>query len=156
MDEVTATQAASLSGVSERTIRRRIADGRLPARRVAPNRFAIRVQDLPLQRGFGDLALRLEALERRVAVLELRQQVLLRMRPTDTVGSSASASTAAQAAENDALLSQFQALLAELARESERLAPLLGAMQPAGEDTGTTGRDTLRPVRREGTGGRQA
>lgn len=136
MDEVTATQAASLSGVSERTIRRRIAAGKLPARRIAPNRFAIKIEDLPINRGFGDLVGRLEALERRVAAIELRQQALVR-----------SQGVAAPTSEGDVSLSQLHVLLAELARETERLAPLLGSAPLPAEKDGRTGQ-SLRPVRR--------
>ena len=156
MDDVTATQAASLLGLSERTIRRRIAAGQLPARRVAPNRFAIKVQDLPLHHGFADLASRLEALERRVATLELRQQVPLAQRPAVPMESLAQAT--ATAPEGDMSLGQLHALLAELARETERLAPLLGVADATGTgtETGTSGRDRLRPVRRSRGGGQQA
>lgn len=143
MDEVTATQAASLSGVSERTIRRRIAAGELPARRVAPNRFAIRVEDLPIRRGFSDLAMRVEALERRVAEIGLWQQALLRARAADS------------ATQSDVSLGQLHALLAELARETERLAPLLGAVQPADREVESNDQ-TLRPLRRGRAGGRRA
>lgn len=136
MDEVTATQAASLSGVSERTIRRRIAAGKLSARRIAPNRFAIKIDDLPLNREFGDLVGRLEALERRVTAIELWQQALLRTRAVESV-----------APPSDVSLGPLHALLAELARETERLAPLLGGAQPAEEDSETSHR-SLRPVRR--------
>lgn len=164
MDDVTATQAASLLGLSERTIRRRIAAGQLPARRVAPNRFAIKVQDLPLQRSYADLAAHLEALERRVAALELRQQALLMVRPTAPAAVATpmalAPAAAPVAAESEASLGQLHALLAELARETERLAPLLGTTEAAGantasaeSDTGTSGRESLRPMRRGG--GRQ-
>lgn len=136
MDEVTATQAASLSGVSERTIRRRIAAGQLPARRVAPNRFAIKIEDLPINRSRGDLVERLEALEQKVAVIELGQQALLRTQAAST-----------PAPQGDLSLGQLHALLAELARETERLAPLLGGLQsPAEEDSGTG--QSLRPLQR--------
>lgn len=141
MDEVTATQAALLSGVSERTIRRRIAAGQLPARRVAPNRFAIKIEDLPINPGLGDLAGRLEALERRVAAIELRQQALLRTQAAST-----------PAPVGDVSLSQLHALLAELTRETERLAPLLGATQPPAEEETGIGSRNVRPLRR----GRQA
>lgn len=156
MEDVTATQAASLLGLSERTIRRRIAAGQLPARRIAPNRFAIKVQDLPLRHGFADLASRLETLERRVAALELWQRALLMQRPvTDAIpGAQASAS----APEGDGALGQLHALLAELARETERLAPLLGATDAASAepDAETSGREHLRPVRRARGGGQRA
>lgn len=153
MEDVTATQAASLLGLSERTIRRRIAAGELPARRIAPNRFAIKVQDLPLQHGFADLATRLEALERRVAALELWQRALLMQRATaatTTAVAAAPALASASAPEGDVSLNQLHALLAELARETERLAPLLGTADAAGAemDAEASGREHLRPLRR--------
>jgi excisionase family DNA binding protein len=43
---LTAKEAADMTGLSERTIRRYIASGRTPARKVAPNRFAIAIDDL--------------------------------------------------------------------------------------------------------------
>lgn len=45
-EEVTAVQAAQMTGRSDRTIRRLIHDKKLPARLVAPNRYAIKVSDL--------------------------------------------------------------------------------------------------------------
>src|SRR5262249_2588191 len=44
--EVTARQAAELIRKGERTVRRWIKDGRLPARHIASNRYAIKVADL--------------------------------------------------------------------------------------------------------------
>ena len=157
MEDVTATQAASLVGLSERTIRRRIAAGQLPARRIAANRFAIKVQDLPLQHGFADIASRLDALERRVATLELWQRALVMQRPAALAAPAALAQAGVPAAEGEAALGQLHALLAELTRETERLAPLLGTTEAAGAetDTGTSGRENLRPVRR-GRGGQRA
>jgi excisionase family DNA binding protein len=46
MSEVTAIEAAHLTGHSERTIRRWIKAGKLPACQLAPNRYAIKVSDL--------------------------------------------------------------------------------------------------------------
>ncbi len=75
-EEVTAAQAAALTGLSERTIRRRIAAKLLPARQVARNRYAIRVQDLPIRHQSPDaLQVRLQALELRVGVLELELEL---------------------------------------------------------------------------------
>jgi hypothetical protein len=119
MEEVTATQAAALTGLSERTIRRRIAAGKLSARRIAPNRFAIRVQDLPRRLGVGDLAARVEALEHRMSLLELR---------LGASGEAASAHT--PAAVGDTALMPLRELLAQLAHEAERLGPLLAPAQP--------------------------
>lgn len=71
MDEVTATEAAQLTGLSERTIRRKIISGEIPARHVAKNRYAIRVRDLPARERPTNLQARVEALEHRVRLLEL-------------------------------------------------------------------------------------
>lgn len=73
--EVTATQAAQLTGLSERTIRRRILSGALPARRVRANRYAIRVSALPLPSlaatdSIATLIAKVQALERRLQQLE--------------------------------------------------------------------------------------
>jgi hypothetical protein len=70
MDDVSAAQAAALTGFSERTIRRKIASGELPARRIAVNCYAIRVRDLPVSARGADNAHRVEALEQRVQLLE--------------------------------------------------------------------------------------
>jgi len=72
MDEVTASQAAALTGLSERTIRRKIAAGEIRARHVAPNRYAIKVADLPVHRSPDELIARIEELEHRVRLLELQ------------------------------------------------------------------------------------
>ncbi len=80
MDEVTATEAAQLTGLSERTIRRKIACGELPARRIAPNRFAIRVRDLPMHRSTSEAETRIEALEHRVRLLEIQLEAVLSSR----------------------------------------------------------------------------
>lgn len=122
MDEVTAIQAARLTGLSERTIRRRIASGSLPARRIARNRFAINPRDLPVTGRDDALAAQVEALERRVRTLEEEQRALLRRlkerEEREGAGSQGETDSAAQVA---------QELLAWLAREAARLAPLLGA-----------------------------
>lgn len=124
MDEVTAAQAAGLTGLSERTIRRRIAAGKIPARHVAPNRYAIKVLDLPVRHSVEELASRIAALERRVRLLELRQAALLAASP---------ASVAPDSAEPEALepptaampASAIRELLAELVGETGRLTSLL-------------------------------
>lgn len=119
MDEVTATQAASLTGVSERTIRRRIASGSLPARRIAPNRFAINVRDLPLPGNDAELATQVEVLERRVRVLE-EQQLALLQRIEQSIG-------AEPGDVRDISVAMVSELLAQVSQDAERLAPLLGA-----------------------------
>jgi excisionase family DNA binding protein len=76
MDEITAARAANLTGVSERTIRRKIAAGVLPARRLRQNRFAIRVADLQVLHPWETLAARIEVLEQRLDRLEAGLRVL--------------------------------------------------------------------------------
>src|SRR5215469_3898547 len=75
MDDITAAQAALLTGVSERTIRRKIASGVIQARRLGRNRYAIKVSDLRASHPFEALALRIEALEQRLGRLEAQLQV---------------------------------------------------------------------------------
>lgn len=113
-DEVTAARAALLLGLSERTIRRRIAAGEIPARRIAANRFAINVHDLPAQRSPETLAARIEALEHRVRLLELHQE-----------GGQPPETPPAESGRDAATMATLQSLLAQLARETERLAPLV-------------------------------
>ena len=133
MKEVTATQAAALTGLSERTIRRRIAAGKLPARHVAPNRFAIDVRHLPRERAAGNFTARLEMLERRVHLLELQQQALLR-RLDAVVATGEAGMEAGTEAGGD--LGQLHELLVQLAHETERLAPLLsGGMGSAARES---------------------
>jgi excisionase family DNA binding protein len=116
-EEVSAAQAAQLTGLSERTIRRRIAANEIPARHVARNRYAIRVQDLPIRRPADQLMARLQALEYRVRVLELQQQhVLGRLNPSAATHSEESGSEAA---------TEVGDLLTHLAHEVRRLGPLL-------------------------------
>ena len=119
MDEVTATQAASLTGLSERTIRRRIASGSLPARGIAPNRFAINVRDLPLPGNDAELATQVEVLERRVRALE-EQQLALLQRIEQSIGVEPSDV-------RDISVAMVSELLAQVSQDAERLAPLLGA-----------------------------
>lgn len=121
-EEVTAAQAAQLTGLSERTIRRRIAAREIPARHVARNRYAIRIQDLPIRRPTDELMARLQALEYRVRVLELQQQRLLAQ-----LGAAESAGSEASGQETAAGVSD---LLAQLAYEVRRLGPLLSITSP--------------------------
>jgi len=116
MEEVTAAQAAGLTGLSERTIRRKIAAGEIPARHVARNRYAIRLRDLPFRRSPDELIMRVEALEYRVRLLELQQARLAAAEPA----------VAGQPPEDDiGTPSDVYHLLVQLARETQRLAPLL-------------------------------
>jgi excisionase family DNA binding protein len=75
MDDITAAQAAILTGVSERTIRRKIASGLIPARRLGRNRYAIKVSDLHVNHPVEALVLRVEALERRLDRLEAQFRI---------------------------------------------------------------------------------
>jgi excisionase family DNA binding protein len=123
MEEVTASQAAALTGLSERTIRRKIASGEIPARHVAPNRYAINVAHLPVRQPSDVLLTRIEELEHRVRLLELR------LRPQR----SAVANLASAPAEHgDSAVSGPPALgelLMHLAHETDRLLPLLLSLQ---------------------------
>lgn len=134
MDEISAAQAAALTGFSERTIRRKIAAGELPARRIAPNRFGINVRDLPRRRDVSDLASRLAALEQRVTLLEEGQRALplalLRAAaPPEDAGAILAGGE--DSAVSPAVLSQ---LLIQLVREVERLGPLLAPGAPEAPD----------------------
>ncbi|HEX6819270.1 MAG TPA: helix-turn-helix domain-containing protein [Ktedonobacterales bacterium] len=127
-EEVTAAQAAQLTGLSERTIRRRIASRDIPARHVARNRYAIRVRDLPIRRPAEELMARLQALEYRVRVLELQQQRLLAQ--LDTTGAAPTEASGQEAA------ADVGGLLAQLAYEVRRLGPLLSAAAPESPSIG--------------------
>lgn len=118
MEEVTAAQAAALTGRSERTIRRKIAAGELPARRVAPNRFAINLRDLPMRRAGSDLAAQFDVLERRVRLLEQRLDAL----SPGVLGSTAASVGPPIGGE---AMATIQDLVLQLAREAARLGPLL-------------------------------
>ncbi len=127
MDEiVTAAQAAQLTGLSERTIRRRIAANEIPAHHVARNRYAIRVQDLPIRRPADELMARLQALEYRVRVLELQQQRILAQ--VDPLVAAPAEESAPES------VTEVGDLLTQLAHEMRRLGPLLSA---AGTDPRT-------------------
>jgi hypothetical protein len=119
MEEVTAAQAAGLTGLSERTIRRKIAAGDIPARHVARNRYAIRVRDLPIRRSPNELIMRVEALEYRVRLLELQQARL----------AAAAPEAASEPSEGEmGTPTDVYQLLVQLTRETQRLAPLLTAL----------------------------
>ncbi len=79
MDEdLTTTQAAKLCGRSDRTIRRWIKAGKLPARQLEPNRYTIKASDLDKIAGLTSpkptkhmiMQARIQALEKRVQDLE--------------------------------------------------------------------------------------
>jgi hypothetical protein len=128
MDEVTAAQAAALTGLSERTIRRKIATGQIRARHIATNRYAIKVADLPVRPPPTGLVARMAELEHRVRVLELQQAQLMAegsalRSPPETPGAAPDAISVAGVRE----------ALLQLVRETERLAPLLTALPGEGE-----------------------
>jgi excisionase family DNA binding protein len=123
MEEVTASQAAALTGLSERTIRRKIASGEIPARHVAPNRYAINVAHLPVRQPSDVLLTRIEELEHRVRLLELR------LRPQRSVVANLAS---APADHGDSAVTGAPALgelLMQLAHETDRLLPLLLTLQ---------------------------
>jgi hypothetical protein len=134
MEEVTAARAATMTGLSERTIRRKILAGEIRARRVAPNRYAINVHDLPARHASADALSRVDELEQRVRLLELRLQrveILLApspmyMPPPDPADTAAISSPAALvSATRQPMLGE---LLAQLSHEVERLTPLLAPL----------------------------
>lgn len=130
-EEVTAAQAAQLTGLSERTIRRRITAREIPARHVARNRYAIRVQDLPIRRAADEQMARLQALEYRVRMVELQQQrILTHLDPSAATHNEESGSEAA---------TEVGDLLTQLAHEVRRLGPLLSA---AGDEPNVRERKT--------------
>ena len=126
MEEVNATQAAVLSGFSERTIRRKIASGLIPARRIASNRFAIRVSDLPARRGADALVERVAALEQRLVELEYQVKLLSAQEPAD-VGSEE---------QREDSVATLRELVVQLVQETGRLGPLLAEPEAEPEWTG--------------------
>jgi hypothetical protein len=125
--------------VSERTIRRKIASGVIQARRLGRNRYAIKVSDLRVSHPFEALALRIEALEQRLAHLEARLLV--------TADSAVSGIRTDGGAAPSPLPPQFssgeaQQLFAQLAYETARLARSISlpqespqaAVSPLGDD----------------------
>jgi hypothetical protein len=139
LDEVTAVEAAALTGLSERTIRRRIAAGTLHARRISANRFAIHVDDLPQRKGLDALLARIDALERRVQALESLRGVS--SVPRIPLPAGAEGTRGAEAI-------PLKDLLDQLVHEVDRITPLLS---PGGIDTSSGSADApaLR-VRRRG------
>lgn len=125
-EQVTAAQAATLTGLSERTIRRRILSGQIPARRIAANRYAIRVEDLPRVGGAASVFARLDDVETRLRTLEGEVLALRAMVAdfTDALSPAAENSTAST-------LDQLRVLLGQLGHETDRLAPLIGFPQSA-------------------------
>jgi excisionase family DNA binding protein len=119
MDEITAAQAAILTGVSERTIRRKIASGVIPARRLGRNRYAIKVSDLHVNHPVEALVVRVEALERRLERVEAQFRV-----PVDFAqpGAQPYSSTAPSPLPTQFYSAEVQHLFAHLAYEIARLA----------------------------------
>lgn len=72
-DDVTAREASEITGLGERTIRRMIEDGRIQARKVAPNRYAIprrALEQFKKRDRVGELERRVDALEHEVEHLQ--------------------------------------------------------------------------------------
>jgi excisionase family DNA binding protein len=120
MDEITAAQAANLTGLSERTIRRKIASGVLPARRLRQNRFAIRVADLQVRHPWEALAARIESLEQRLDRLEEGLRIVGSLREAGQTESKAGLGPAVPI-----VSAEVQQLFAQLAYETARLARTL-------------------------------
>src|SRR5215469_1377349 len=119
MDDITAAQAALLTGVSERTIRRKIASGVIQARRLGRNRYAIRVSDLRVSHPFEALALRVEALEQRLARLEAQ---LLVTADSAQPGIRADGGAALSPLPPQFSSAEVQQIFAQLAYQTTRLA----------------------------------
>jgi excisionase family DNA binding protein len=132
MDEITAAQAAILAGVSERTIRRKIASGAIPARRLGRNRYAIKVSDLHVSHPFEALMLRVEALEQRLGRLEAQLQVSAYSAQT---GIQADGSTAPPPLPAQFASAEVQQLFAQLAYETARLARSISFPQESPQAT---------------------
>jgi hypothetical protein len=128
MDEVTAAQAAALTGLSERTIRRKIAAGQIRARHIAANRYAIKVADLPMRPPPTGLVARIADLESRVRVLEAQQA----QRLAEWSALRCAPETSSSMPEAASVAGVREALL-RLVRETELLAPLLTAL-PGGAE----------------------
>jgi excisionase family DNA binding protein len=136
MDEITAAQAANLTGLSERTIRRKIASGVLPARRLRQNRFAIRVADLQVRHPWEALSARIDSLEQRLDRLEESLRLLGGPReagqPESNVGPGPT---------GPIVTAEVQQVFAQLAYETARLARILslpGVVTPGSLETVTT------------------
>ncbi len=101
MEYVNAAQAATIIGVSERTVRRWIAGGKLPARHLGPNRYAITTSNIdvllrtyrPSDEPPDDrdiLLARLELLERQLHTVSQRLTLLEREDTQSTLDLNAS------------------------------------------------------------------
>lgn len=76
-EEVNAVEAARLTGLSDRTIRRKIKAGLLPARAIGPNRYAIKKSDLSILKGHAtgqqiddQVVARLDTIDQRLTNIE--------------------------------------------------------------------------------------
>jgi len=134
LDEVTAFEAAALTGLSERTIRRRIAADTLHARRVSANRFAIHVEDLPQRKGLDALLARIEGLERRVDALEMHSGIYRVARGPSLAESEEGP---------DLEVAPLRDLVDQLVDEVNRITPLLSP------GVGTNSGSSEAPVQRE-------
>src|SRR5215831_9441440 len=147
MDDITAAQAAILTGVSERTIRRKIASGVIPARRIGRNRFAIKASDLQMSHPFEALALRVEVLEQRLSHLEARLTV-----PMDSArsGIQAGGGDAPSTLPAQSSSAGVQQLFAQLAYEAARLAQTISSPQESPQATVAAPADGQDPYNRQG------
>lgn len=78
---ITAVEAAEWLGVSYKTVLRHIKSGAIPAVKVASNRYAIRLADLPARLAARSMLARLDAVERRLSALEQKKPCNLSVRP---------------------------------------------------------------------------
>lgn len=76
---ITAVEAAQWLDVSYKTVLRHIKSGDIPAVKVAPNRYAIKIADLPARLGVKSMLARLAAIEARMDNME-RKSVNLSVR----------------------------------------------------------------------------
>ncbi len=125
MDEVTAAQAAALTGLSERTIRRRIAAGVIPARKIGPNRYAIKRDDLSMAQSSQSLMLRIADLEQRVRLIEQRVAQAAPTERADPPSRAPEASASASAPAPASTPVDVREALAQLAYETSRLAQVI-------------------------------
>lgn len=122
-EEVTAAEAARLTGFSERTIRRKIAANKIPARRISSNRYAIYLADLPLRNAVPDAcAAGLLALEARLRTLELQHTLLLAFCAADwTSQRSREGSEGTDMMDNQELRATLFALIGEVRQQFHKL-----------------------------------
>jgi excisionase family DNA binding protein len=104
MDKVTIKEAAELTGLSERTIRRRVKAGVYPHEEINARRYAIPRSVLPARRltPTGDLLARVEALERAVQRLTYAVEALTSARTLPPVAQPSESHYSAPGSHSDA------------------------------------------------------